>query len=198
MGLGYHSDGELRATWAALRPDIVARLEDAVGKKGHDAQALIPQVRSVEISPSLSVQALVRSLNEYYCPSVAEVFPAVERLPTEVQLVFISIVFNRGGSMGHEPDWRTAKEVDKRWEMRQMRADVERADMFAIYAHLGTTKRLWETPSTRGLRLRRRDEQALIRPYVDQQLRWEENREKMKNAGLPPCEKIIRPGAKLD
>ena len=59
--------------------------------------------------------------------------------------------------------------------------------MFAIYAHLGTMKRLWEVPGPRGLLLRRRDEQALIRPYVDQQLRWEENRNKLKDAGLPPC-----------
>jgi hypothetical protein len=33
------------------------------------------------------------------------------------------------------------------------------------------------------------DEQALIRPYVNQQLKWEENRDKLKQAGLPPCPK---------
>jgi hypothetical protein len=45
-----------------------------------------------------------------------------------------------------------------------MQADVKSADMFAIYAHLGTMKRLRETAGPRGLPLRRRDEQALIRP----------------------------------
>jgi len=110
-----------------------------------------------------------------------------ERLPAEVQVVFISVVFNRGASMGGDPDWRTAKEVDRRWEMRRLRADVEDADMFAIYAHLGTMKRIWETSGPRGLALRRRDEQALIRPYVNQQLRWDENRERLKKEGLPPC-----------
>jgi len=68
-----------------------------------------------------------------------------------------------------------------------MQADVKSADMFAIYAHLGTMKRLWETAGPRGLPLRWRDEQALIRPYVNQQLKWEENREKLHRAGLPPC-----------
>lgn len=57
-----------------------------------------------------------------------------ERLPAEAQVVFISVVFNRGASMGHDPDWSTAKEVDRRFEMRRMQADVKSADMFAIYA----------------------------------------------------------------
>jgi hypothetical protein len=39
----------------------------------------------------------------------------------------------------------------------------------------------------RGLPIRRRDEQALIRPYVNQQLKWEEKRDKLKEAGLPRC-----------
>ncbi len=70
-----------------------------------------------------------------------------------------------------------------------MQADVKSADIYAIYIHLGTMKRLWETAGPRGLPIRRRDEQALIRPYVNQQLKWEENRDKLKQAGLPPCPK---------
>jgi hypothetical protein len=76
--------------------------------------------------------------------------------------------------MGHEPDWRFAKDVDSRWEFREVRRDVQEADLFAIYTHLGTMKRLWEKSGGRGLRIRRRDEQALIRPYVDRQLEWEQ------------------------
>jgi len=68
-----------------------------------------------------------------------------------------------------------------------MQADVISADMFAIYAHLGTMRRLWDTAGSRGLAIRRRDEQALIRPYENQRLKWEENRGKFKQAGLPPC-----------
>ena len=184
---GYHSRSEMRETWAELGEDTVARLEEAVGLKGSAAGAIIPRLRSIEIPRHLSIQVLTRSLNDYYCPFVAQLFPGLEQLPTEVQVVFISLVFNRGASMGHDPVWGTAKEVDRRWEMRRMQADVESGDVFAIYTHLGTMKRLWETSGPRGLRLRRRDEQALIRPYVNQQLRWEEKREKLKRAGLPPC-----------
>jgi hypothetical protein len=81
-----------------------------------------------------------------------------------VQVVFISLVFNRGGGMGHDPDWLTAKQLDQRWEMRKMRDDVKGVDTYAIYAHLGIMKRLWEVPGQRGLRIRRRDEQASSDP----------------------------------
>ncbi len=184
---GYHSRMELRETWAALGADALALLDSAAGKKGREAQALIPRLHAIEVPRGLSIQVLNRSLDDDYYPLVVQLFPGLERLPAEAQVVFISVVFNRGPSMGHDPDWSTAKEVDRRFEMRRMQADVESGDMFAIYAHLGTMKRLWETAGPRGLPIRRRDEQALIRPYVNQQLKWEENREKLKQAGLPPC-----------
>jgi hypothetical protein len=184
---GYHSRAELRETWAVLGVDALALLDGAAGKKGREAQALIPQLRAISVPRDLSIQVLNRSLNNDYYPLVVRLFPGLERLPAEAEVVFISVVFNRGPSIGHDPDWSTAKEVDRRFEMRRMQADVRDADMFAIYAHLGTMKRLWESAGPRGLPLRRRDEQALIRPYVNQQLKWEENREKLKAAGLPPC-----------
>jgi hypothetical protein len=93
---------------------------------------------------------------------VVQLFPGPERLPAEAQVVFISVVFNRGASMGHDPDWLTAKEVDRRFEMRRLQADVKSADMFAIYAHLGTMKRLWKTAGPRGLPLRRCDERCSL------------------------------------
>jgi hypothetical protein len=154
-----------------------------------DAQALISQLRAIDVPRALSVQVLNRSVTDDYYPLVVQLFPGLERLPTEAQVVFISVVFNRGPSMGHDPDWSTAKEVDRRFEMRRMQADVKRADLYAIYVHLGTMKRLWETAGPRGLPIRRRDEQALIRPYVNRELKWEENQDRLKQAGLPPCPK---------
>jgi hypothetical protein len=186
---GYHSRTELRETWALLGVDAFTLLDSAAGKKGREAEALIPQLRAIDVPRSLSIQVLNRTLNDDYYPLVVKLFPGLERLPADAQVVFISVVFNRGPSLGHDPDWSVAKEVDRRFEMRRMQADVRSADMFAIYAHLGTMKRLWETAGPRGLPRRRRDEQALIRPYVNQQLKWEENRETLKKAGLPPCPK---------
>jgi hypothetical protein len=172
--MGYHSRPDFHRVWAALGAIRIEKLETAAGKKGAAAQALIAQLKSITVPADISRQVLLTSLHEYYYPFVTEHFPSLNQLPAEAQVVLISLVFNRGVSMGHEPDWRLAKEVDRRWEFRELRKDVNDRDLFAIYAHLGTMKRLWETSGPRGLRIRRRDEQALIRPYVDQQLKWEE------------------------
>jgi hypothetical protein len=172
--LGYHSRADFRREWMALGATKLEQLEAAVGKTGAAAQGLITQLKSITVPAAISRQVLLDSLHGYYYPFVTDHFPGLKQLPAEAQVVLISLVFNRGVSMGHEPDWRLAKEVDKRWEFRELRGDIKGGDMFAIYAHLGTMKRLWEKSGPRGLRIRRRDEQALIRPYVDQQLRWEE------------------------
>ena len=97
----------------------------------------------------------------------------VEELPAEVQVALLSVVFNPGIALGHDPDWQKAKELDRRWEMRQLQRDVQDKDYYAIYVRLGTMKRLWEKSNTRGLLYRRRDEQHLVRPYVDKELKWE-------------------------
>jgi hypothetical protein len=171
--IGYHTRAELLSVWADLGSDALGRLASAAGKKGGAAQALLPHLKSVQVSTDISRRVLVSSLRGYYYPFVNQTFPGIEQLPAEAQVVVISLVFNRGVSMGHEPDWRFAKEVDRRWEFRELRQDVKQGDLFAIYIHLGTMKRLWEVSGPRGLRIRRRDEQALIRPYVDKQLQWD-------------------------
>ena len=172
--LGYHNISELNSVWEALDADDLKRLEVAAGNKGAAARVLIPQLGSIDVPADVSKQVLADSLRTYYYPFVTNHFPGLIQLPTEAQVVLISLVFNRGISMGHEPDWRFAKEVDSRWEFRELRRDVQDRDLFAIYAHLGTMKRLWEKSGPRGLRIRRRDEQTLIRPYVDKQLQWEQ------------------------
>jgi hypothetical protein len=136
--------------------------------------ARIARLKSITVPADVSRKVLMNSLHRYYYPFVSDHFSGLKQLPAEAHVVLISLVFNRGVSMGHDSDWRLAKEVDRRWEFRELRGDIREGDMFAIYVHLGTMKRLWEKSGPRGLRIRRRDEQALIRPYVDQQLRWEE------------------------
>jgi hypothetical protein len=122
--VGYHTRAEVAATWRELDSEILVRLVEAAGPKGIDAQRLLPQLRSLSIPRSVAIDVLVRSLRDEYYPLVAQLFPGLERLPAEVQVVFLSVVFNRGPSMGHDPDWRTAKELDRRWEMRRLRVDV--------------------------------------------------------------------------
>jgi hypothetical protein len=172
--VGRHTRVQMHAAWAALGDATLSRLDAAVGKRGAEAKIILPKLRDIEIAPSLAIQVLDISLRDQYLPFVVGLFPGLERLPAAVQVVLISIVFNRGSRMGGDPDWANVKEPDRRWEMREMQGDVANGDLFGIYAHLGTMKRVWETTGPRGLVLRRRDEQALIRPLVDQQLQCEQ------------------------
>ncbi len=180
--LGYHSISELHRAWADLGDGNLHQLDIAAGKKGAAAQSLMSHLRSINVPTDVSKQVLADALQTYYYPFVTSHFSGLTKLPAEAQLVLISLVFNRGISTGHEPDWRFAKEVDSRWEFRELRKDVQDGDLYAIYTHLGTMKRLWEASAGLGLRIRRRDEQALIRPYVDKQLEWEKHCEAQPNA----------------
>lgn len=113
--LGYHNASDLRTTWEELGDSTVHRLDIAAGKKGTAAQRLISQLRSINVPADVSKQILANALRTYYYPFVTNHFTGVTRLPAEAQVVLISLVFNRGASMGHEPDWSFAKEVDSRW-----------------------------------------------------------------------------------
>jgi hypothetical protein len=185
--LGQHSESEFLSAWAALDLATLGQLKIAIHKRGREAEVLVPRLKAIVVPRNISLSVFRTSLEDSYYPMTLRLFPGVETLPTEVQVALVSLVFNRGVLLGRDPDWTKAKELDRRWEIRRLQDDVKQRDLFAIYIRLGTMKRLWEKAGPRGLLYRRRDEQHLIRPYVDQELRWEENRDKLKAAGLPPC-----------
>ena len=185
---GYHSRAELRATWAMLGAPALALLDSAAGKKGREAQALIPScARSTyralfqsRFSTAPSQTIIIRwSSNSFQGLNDCRRKPRSSSFPSSL------IAARRWGTIpiGRPP---------KKWT-GALRCGgcklTSRARNLCNLRHLGTMKRLWETAGPRGLPLRRRDEQALIRPYVNQQLKWEENRDKLKQAGLPPCAK---------
>jgi hypothetical protein len=185
--IGQHTDQELTAAWADLPAADRERLLAAVGITGAPARALLPPLSGVMIPPEISRAVLSRSVQKEWYARTLRVFPGADALPTEVQVALLSVLFNRGTGTGHEPDWLHAIEVDPRWEMREIRRDVRDRDLFALYAHLDTMKRLWEGSGPRGLPIRRRSEGHLIKPYVDQQLAWEALQAKARDAGQPPC-----------
>lgn len=175
---GQHSKKDLATEWARLDPADIARLQQTARVTGTEAAKLLPKVKDILIPPEVSLAVLESSIR-LHLPLMERTFPGAEKLPAEAQVALISILFNRGDDMGQEPDWKTAKEVDRRWEMREFREDVRRRDMFAIYVHLNTMKRIWEGKGQRGLLIRRRRESALIRPFVDRQLKVDEERERL-------------------
>jgi hypothetical protein len=186
--LGQHSKEQLAARWAKLPRDDVVLLHTASGKQGGAAAKLLDtKMKAVTIPRAVSLEVLQQEIVETLYPDVVRAFPGFEVLPAGAQVAILSVVFNRGSGMGRDPDWLKATTVDARWEVRRFRADIERRDMYAIYAHLDTMKRLWRGTKTPGVVIRRRDEQSLVRPYALAELRYEERREAMKKLGLPPC-----------
>ncbi len=188
--LGQHSESELRKEWSGLGAANLTNLSIAVKKTGRAAEALLPEIKGIYIRRALSASVLEQSIRDVQYPLTLRLFPGTQLLPAEFQVVLLSVIFNRGVALGRDPDWRTAKALDTRWEMRKLQGDVARKDLFAIYLRLGTMKRIWESdPKQRGLPIRRKDEQHLIRPYVDKVLQWEQKQDALRAAGLPPCPK---------
>lgn len=185
--LGYHRQEDFLKTWAGLDSKTSKRLLVALGKRGSEAGQLAPSLKAITIPQDVALTVFRGSLSTDYFPQLVRLFPGVDNLPAEVQVALLSVVFNRGTMLGHDPDWKSATELDRRWEMRRLQGDVKRADLFAIYIRLGTMKRIWEKTGPRGLMYRRRNEQHLIRPYVDKELHWEETNETAKEAGRPQC-----------
>lgn len=62
--------------------------------------------------------------------------------------------------------WLRTMTVDSRGNAAIPRADVEQGDMYAIYAHLDTMKRIWRGAEQPEPVLRRLREQVLVRPYA--------------------------------
>jgi hypothetical protein len=156
--LGQHCKSELFRAWAGLDRATLRQLEEAIQKRGRAAALLVPQLKLIDVPRSISRSVFRSSLEDSYYPMTLRLFPGVERLPTEVQVALLSVVFNRGVLLGRDPDWSKAKELDRRWEIRRLREDVRQRDFFAIYIRLGTMKRLWEKSGPRGLLYRRRDD----------------------------------------
>lgn len=106
--LGYHTVADLRESWQTIDADALSHLEMTVGKRGAAAHALVAGLAMATVPRPLSLRVLNASLKNYYRPLVVKLFPGTEKLPVEAHVVLISLVFNRGDSMGRDPDWLTA------------------------------------------------------------------------------------------
>jgi hypothetical protein len=185
--LGRHNKQDFLRDWDGLDSETSKKLQVALGKRGSQAERLVPSLKDIKVPREVASAVFKGSLVADYFPQTLSLFPGIENLPAEVQVALLSVVFNRGAMLGHDPDWKSATELDRRWEMRRLQEDVKRGDLFAIYIRLGTMKRIWEKTGPRGLMYRRRNEQHLIRPYIDKELHWEESNDASKRAGRPQC-----------
>ena len=168
LGHGYdlsaESADELRRDWTThLGAAAVARLVAAVGKSGQAAAAIAPRFLDIKVTRAQAdaVFAAVTLPKYRQCTKMA--YPRFGELPLDAQGALVSLIFNRGTSMGkvNQPaDW------ERRREMRAIQvtlADgVQRGDLAAIAAQLRAMKRLWTGRGMDGLITRRENEARLV------------------------------------
>ena len=107
--LGQHGESEFVNAWAALDLATLRQLKDAIHKRGHAAEVLVPQLKAITIPRNISLSVFRRSLDASYYPMTLQLFPGVESLSTDVQVALLSLVFNRGVLLGRDPEWSRRK-----------------------------------------------------------------------------------------
>ena len=168
LGVGYdlahHSEQDLRRDWLeegriqAVGPSEVSGLLSACGKAGNAARDALPRVRRAVVSREWAMEVFLDVSLPKYEQITEEAFPGVENLPELARGALVSLIYNRGGSMGREatPSWESRK------EMREVRDAVADGDLPEIAAAIRRMKRLWEGKGLDGLLRRREDEAKMV------------------------------------
>ncbi len=159
--LGYQSAAEYGEHWeAVLEHDVYVRLLDAIGLKGEHAHQIAHQFVGIVITREDADAVFLGKTLPQYITATARTFPGMDRLPVDAQGALVSLVYNRGSSMGEQgqPSW------DQRREMRAIRDEVakDQPDLDAIAAAIRSMKRLWVGKNENGLLTRRDAEAALV------------------------------------
>ena len=152
---GYSSAAIIRSDWSGKIPDaMVDVLCTVAGLKGQVAQSRLASVRGkvdVPWGAALDVFSHV-SIPKYL--RACHVLPNFDELPPDCKGVLLSLVYNRGASFSQEgPRYR---------EMRSIKALMAARQFAAIPDELRKMKRLWTTPSVRGVAIRREQEARLF------------------------------------
>lgn len=153
--LGYQTrDGFVRDWSAHLSEDEIETLFPCVGIKGEAAEGLARRIAPEVIIPWEAAAAVFHDVTiPRFEAETITAFPGCEVLPGDCFGALVSLVYNRGGSMGKPGD-------DRRSEMRLIRKAIAAHDYGDVPALLREMKRLW--PNARGLRERRHAEAALF------------------------------------
>ena len=159
--LAHHTELDLRHDWleegriARADASEISGLLAACGKAGGAAQQRLAGVRRVNIRREDAAYVFNEISIPKYEGITQRAFPGCENLPELAYGALVSLVYNRGGSMGTEgtPSW------DSRREMREIRAAVAEGDLPEIAQAIRRMKRLWEGKNLDGL-LKRRDAEA--------------------------------------
>jgi hypothetical protein len=162
--LGQISKDDFKARWFDCIPRAhFERLRSVIGMHGALARGAALGLRDIVITPQAAMKAFNRMLDSYAAETL-KAFPGLETYPPDAQGAILSLVINRGDSMGKS----SLNRFDGRQEMRDLRDAIARG---ATCEELGDIVMgmapLWSDQGVDGLVERRMAEGALIKAADD-------------------------------
>lgn len=159
IGIGYDL-GHVNSTtftndWKnVLNNSDFSILLGTVGKTKLNAQnALTDQVKRVTIDWNTAIEVFYTKSMPVWARNTRKIYPGLEKLPPDAQGAIISLVYNRGFSLGQE---------DRRLEMRNLVSLISVGNLKSIASEIRKMKRLWAITESRGIHIRRDKEADLI------------------------------------
>jgi len=134
----------------------IDRLITTIGRKGDSARSLVSRLTDITITKEQAFE-MAMELKKDYCQQVVNTYPQAINLPPGSAGAILSLVYNRGPSLALP---RANDTLDRRREMREIKADFDSNNISRIPGRLRSMKRLWV--NQRGFRDRREGEAQLI------------------------------------
>jgi len=159
IGIGYDcgqaTASVIRRDWFGILPDnMVALLCGVAGLKADKARTALPKLRSeVDVPWGAALDVFSQTSVPKYL-RLCQPLPHFEELPPDCKGVLLSLVYNRGASF--------SSSGPRYAEMRAIKQDMTGRRFADIPSRLRSMKRLWQTPSVRGVALRREQEARLF------------------------------------
>lgn len=148
--LGHTSATDTSRAWSQhLDSNTIAALVGVSGRKGKDAQVILPHVRHLVIPWDAAMAVFEEVTIPTWFLRTLRIYPQVGEIHGDCAAALVSLVFNRGASLTG----------DRRKEMLRIQELLRVGELDKIPEQFRDMKRLW--PDSRGLR-RRRDEEATL------------------------------------
>jgi GH24 family phage-related lysozyme (muramidase) len=150
--LGHNTKLQIAEDWGEfINAATIAKLQEAAGKKGSEAEVLVKKMQEIEIPYDIAREVFVKSLKRY-AKAAKDAYDGLEELTPDAQGAIVSLVFNRGAD--------TTSKNDRRKEMHAIKKLVKEKDYDGIAEQFESMKRLWGN-DMRGI-LDRRDIEAKL------------------------------------
>jgi hypothetical protein len=153
---GYSSAATIRTDWSGNIPDaMVTVLCSVAGLQGDRAQAQLARVRPlVDVPWGAALDVFSNVSIPKYLGSTRAGLEHFDELPPTCKGVLLSLVYNRGASF--------SKPGARYLEMRNIKALMASRKFAGIPSEFRKMKRLWTTPSVRGVAIRREQEARMF------------------------------------